>query len=214
MSNINADYIDEYLRGLIPPRSELMTELEAYAEEHHVPIIEPEVAQFLKTLLQLRRPKRVLELGTAIGYSGIQILSSSDSVEELVTMEIREDMAEIAMDNFRRANLSDKVEIMVGDAVELLPTINSVFDCIFIDAAKGQYNIFFEEAIRLLADDGIIICDNVLFKGMVASDSLAIRRKRTIIKRLRTFLDHIMNLEGYTSSIIPIGDGVAIILKG
>ncbi|NLY20110.1 MAG: O-methyltransferase [Tissierellia bacterium] len=214
MSNINEEYIDEYIRNLVPDRNELLTELEKYADENHVPIIEPEVGQFIKTIIRTKRPKRVLELGTAIGYSGIHILESSDSIEQLVTMEIREDIANIALENFKKANLEDKVELMVGDACELLPTVDSKFDLIFIDAAKGQYNLFFKEAQRLLNDDGIIICDNILFRGMVATDELVIRRKKTIVKRLRTFLKDIMETEGYTSSILPIGDGIAIILKG
>lgn len=214
MSNINEEYIDEYIRNLVPDRNELLTELEKYADENHVPIIEPEVGQFIKTIIRTKRPKRVLELGTAIGYSGIHILESSDSIEQLVTMEIREDMANIALENFKKANLENKVELMVGDACELLPTVDSKFDLIFIDAAKGQYNLFFKEAQRLLNDDGIIICDNILFRGMVATDELVIRRKKTIVKRLRTFLKDIMETEGYTSSILPIGDGIAIILKG
>ncbi len=208
MTNINEDYIQEYLREIIPAREEFLVELENYAEKNHVPIIEPEVAQLLRTMLKINKPKSILELGTAIGYSSIVMASEIDT--QVTTIERRADMVEISRKNIARANLSDKIIVIEGDAEEVLEKLTGSYDMIFLDAAKGQYKYFFDSATKLLNNKGIIISDNVLFKGMVASDDLVIRRKKTIVKRLREYLIYINNLEGYTSCVLPIGDGVAI----
>lgn len=209
MDKINRDYIEEYIRELIPEKYKLK-DIEEYAMENHVPIIQPEVAQFLRVMLRTTKPKNILEIGTAIGYSSIVMAESTSDDTNITSIERREDMIEIANKKISKAGFENKINILKGEAGEVLSNLDKKYDFIFLDAAKGHYKEFFDECIRMLDKDGIIVCDNVLFRGMVASDDLVIRRKITIVKRLREFLKYINNIEGYISSIIPIGDGIAL----
>lgn len=208
-SNINEDFIVDYIRSVTPKNSGILKEMEDYVEEHFVPIVEPEVAQLIKLMLKLTKPKRILEVGTAIGYSSIMMAKTLPDCK-ITTIERREDMIELARENIKLANLEDRIEIISGDAEEVLDNLRGEYDLIFLDAAKGQYINFFDKARKYLSSNGLIISDNVLFKGMVASDELVIRRKKTIVKRLRTYLEYINNIDGYISALIPIGDGVAL----
>lgn len=212
MVNINEEYIDEYIRMLLPMKESLKI-MEKYAEENHVPIIQPEVAQLLRILLKTNKPKNILEIGTAIGYSAIIMANNTSKETKIISIERRNDMVKLAEENIKKHDYSNKIEILEGDAIEVLPTLKNKYDFIFLDAAKGHYMDFFTESMSLLRVGGIIVSDNVLFKGMVASDNLVIRRKKTIVKRLREFLRYINEIEGYTSSVIPIGDGLAITYK-
>lgn len=207
--NINENFIEDYIRSITPSNGEYFEKMEEYALENHIPIVEPEVAQLLKVLLKINRPKKILELGTAMGYSA-NIMAETLKDVELVTIERRKDMIDLAKVHIKHFDNEDRIRIIEGDAEEVLLTLDEKFDFIFLDAAKGQYKYFFDKCIELLNPGGIIVSDNVLFKGMVASDQLVIRRKKTIVKRLREFLLYINNIAGYTSSVIPIGDGVAI----
>lgn len=211
MTNINYDYIENYIRGLVPKKEGHLKEMREYALENHVPIVEEETEEFLKFLIYMKKPKRILELGTAIGYSSSVFFNASKSVEYIKTIEIREDMAEIAKKNHEKLNFNENIDIVIGDAAEVLENINEKYDMIFIDAAKGQYEKYFNLALKNLEKNGIIICDNVLFKGMIANQELVIRRKITIVKRLRKFLKDIEENQDFISSIIPIGDGVLLI---
>lgn len=212
MSNITNDYITEYIRGTIPKKDEFLGEIETYAYENNVPIIEPEVAQLISVMIKIAKPKEILEVGTAIGYSAL-VMASSFAKCRVTTIERNENMIEKAQININNSDFKDKIRIVNGDANEVLAELTGNYDFIFLDAAKGQYIEFFKQSSKLLKKGGIIISDNVLYKGMVASDELIIRRKKTIVKRLRTYLEYINNIEGYTSSILPLGDGVAITYK-
>ncbi len=213
MSNIIESYVEDYIRKVIPKNEGLLLEMEEYASQNHVPIVHPEVAQFLKVLINIKKPKKILEIGTAIGYSAILMTTAMGESGQTLTIERREDMINIAQQNIDENGLSKRIKIIQGDAEEVLPNIKDSFDFIFLDAAKGQYLEFFPYCISNLAYNGIIVSDNVLFKGMVASDELVIRRKKTIVKRMREYLDYICNNENLESSIIPIGDGVALTYK-
>ena len=212
MSKVSYEYIEDYLRSLYKTKSDLLSELREYAEENHVPIIEEECEEFYNFLINTTKPKKILELGTAIGYSAISF-SMNESVERLVTVEINEDMVKIAKENIKKSGLEDKIEIVHSDAYKYLVESSDTFDFIFIDAAKGQYEKYFEEAIKLLNRDGIIVCDNVLFRGMIANQELVKRRKITIVKRLRKFLKDIKDDDRFYSSIVPIGDGALLIRR-
>ncbi|MGO1469647.1 MAG: O-methyltransferase [Tissierella sp.] len=213
MSNINNEYIEEYIRSLLPEKDDNFKSMEEYAKKNHVPIIEPEVAQFLSVQLKALKPKRILEVGTAIGYSSLIFADSLDGNYSITTIERRADMIELALKNILNTKHKKNINILQGEAEEILPKLKEKYDLIFIDAAKGQYLEFFNEALEFLDSNGMIICDNVLFKGMVATDNLVVRRKKTIVKRLREFLQYINQIEGYSSCIIPIGDGLALIYK-
>lgn len=209
LNHINEPYIEEYIRSILPENNESLKIMEKYAEENHVPIVEPEVAQLLKVQLRINKPKNILELGTAIGYSAL-IMAEATSDSFITTIERRTDMIQLAKENIGRTEYKDRIKILEGDAEEVLLSLTEEYDFIFLDAAKGQYMEFFNQCIRILKPGGVIVSDNVLFKGMVATDELVIRRKKTIVKRLRQFLEYINKIEGYTSCVIPIGDGVAI----
>lgn len=210
MNHINEEYIEEYIRSLIPEHKGYLKEMEEYAEDNHIPIIEREVAQLLKVILKIYKPKNILEIGTAIGYSALIMANSTEDNCCITTIERREDMVEIAEKNINNTIFKERIKIVNGEAETILPTLEEKYDFIFLDAAKGQYLDFFNKCVNLLENRGIIMSDNVLFKGMVASDKLVIRRKKTIVKRLREYLNFINHLEGYESCIIPIGDGVAL----
>lgn len=213
LSNINEDNIEEYIRSLIPSKDDFLIELEKYAELNHVPIIHPEVAQLIKVLIKISKPKKILEIGTAIGYSALVMASAMGKDGKVITIEKRDDMINIANKNISDSGYFSKIQIIKGEAEEVLPSINDEFDFIFIDAAKGQYMEFFPHCIRNLVDGGIIVSDNVLYKGMVASDELVVRRKKTIVKRMRSYLNYITSNDSIESTVIPIGDGVAITYK-
>lgn len=191
---------------------EYMKEMREYADEHHVPILEQETEDFLKLLVSMIKPKKVLELGTAIGYSAISLTKNS-GIEKYITIELREDMTEIARKNIDKYGLSNIITVINNDAYDELQKIDEKFDLIFIDAAKGQYKKYFDICESLLNENGTIICDNVLFRGMVTKKELLVRRKKTLVKRLRDFITYIKNDERFISSIIPLGDGLLLIRR-
>lgn len=213
MNMVSIDYINDYIRKTIKKNEGILARLEDYAEENHVPIVQPEVAALLKVITLILKPKRVLEVGTAIGYSSILISSVLPKGAKIDTIDRYEIMIERAKDNIKKAGLEDTINIIYGDATEVLKILDKKYDMIFLDAAKGQYPEFLPQCIRLLNSGGVLISDNILYKGMIANDELVVRRKKTIVTRLRTFLDDICNNDLLETSIIPIGDGVALSYK-
>jgi O-methyltransferase len=213
VSNIVNDKVENYIRETLKPSQGLLRDLELYAEENSVPIIHKEVADLLRVILKLKRPKKILELGCAIGYSSLFFADVLDGDVEIVTTERNPIMLDRAQDNIKKAGMEDRIKILVGDAEETLKDLEGTFDMIFIDAAKGHYKMFFDMLIGKLNHGGIVISDNILYKGMIASDDYVVRRKKTIVKRMRTYLDYICDLEGISTSLIPIGDGLAISYK-
>ncbi|WP_163194026.1 O-methyltransferase [Clostridium thermarum] len=211
MSNITYDYMEQYIRGLVPDNAGLLKELEEYAAENKVPIIHKEVANYLQLMINIVKPKRILELGTAIGYSSILMYNSNGSVEHIDTVERDENMIALAGANIDKAGLKGKINVICGDCLEVLEKLEDKYDLIFIDAGKGHYNEFFSHCQRLLNKDGVIIADNVLYKGMVASRELVIRRKITIVKRMKKFIDMITKDDKLITAILPMGDGIAVI---
>lgn len=210
MSNITYDYMEQYIKSLVPDRKELLSDLEAYALQNNVPIIQKEVANFLELMVQIKKPIKILELGTAIGYSAILMCLASNGTSDIVTIERDEMMVNTALINITNANLNNKIKVITGDCLEFLKYSNDSFDLIFMDAGKGHYNHFLPHCLRLLQKDGIIIADNVLYKGMVASKDLVIRRKITIVKRMKAYLDMVCKDENLITSVIPMGDGIAV----
>ena len=211
--NINYEYIIRYLRDTIPQATGHIAEMEAFAKANEVPISQPESIRLVEVLLKIKGAKKILELGTAIGYSAIRMTNACGA--EVVTVEISDEMAETARENFQRAGVCDKVELIQGDARDVIRDIKGeeVFDVIFVDAAKGQYMEFFPECERLLKKGGILISDNVLYKGMTATDELVVRRKITIVRRLRKYLEMLKNNKNFSTALLPVGDGIAISFK-
>lgn len=213
MSNIVNNQVEEYIRKTLEKNTGLIRDMEIYAEQNSVPIIHKEVAQLLKVLLNIHKPKRILEIGCAIGYSSIFFTTVLENNVEVITTERNPIMIEKARENISIACIEDKITILEGDAEETIKDLEGTFDMIFIDAAKGQYKLFFDLVIDKLKNGGIIVSDNILYKGMIASDEYVVKRKKTIVKRMRDYLDYICKAEYLNTSIIPIGDGVAISYK-
>lgn len=210
MSNITYDYMEEYIRGLIKDRSGKLKEIEEFARENKVPIVQKETGKFLEVMVTMKKPLRILELGTAVGFSSILMYEASGTNPEIITIERDSKMIELAKKNINKFNLQDKIKILEGDCLEILEKLDEPFDLIFMDAGKGHYNHFLPHCLRLLKDDGVIIADNVLFRGMVASDELVKRRKITIVKRMRTYLEMVNDDDSLVTSVIPMGDGIAV----
>ena len=210
MSGITYDYMEEYIRGLIPESTGRLKELEVFAKENGVPIAQKETIKFLEFMVSMKKPLRILELGTAIGYSAIIMHDAAGTNPHITTIERSEEMIKYAKENIKSFGLEDKIVIEERDCLEILEKLQEPYDLIFMDAGKGHYNHFLPHCLRLLKDDGIIIADNVLFRGMVATDDLVKRRKITIVKRMRTYLDMVSQDENLITSVIPMGDGIAI----
>ncbi|SHE28289.1 O-methyltransferase [Alkalibacter saccharofermentans] len=209
MSKINHEYIETYIRGLLNNEDKLLLELEGYAEKNNVPIIHPEVRQLIGILLQTGGYEKILEIGTAIGYSALSFVKKNENIT-VDTIELNEDMVKLAGENIEKAGYDDRIKIIYGDASKVVPELEKKYDVIFLDGAKGHYIHMLEDCLRLLNPGGMIISDNVLFRGMVASDELVKRRKITIVKRMRKYLEALSDHPRLDTSIIPIGDGLAI----
>lgn len=204
-------HIEPYLRSLLPERDELLSALEREAADTatYAPIIVPEIAQLLRVLCRLVRPRRILELGTAIGYSAIVMAEASPDAE-VITVERYDAMYERALANIRRAGLEKRVRPVLDEVANALSWLEGPFDLIFLDAAKGQYGAFFPDCLRLLSPHGVIVSDDVLYKGEVSGDADIEKRKETLVERLDTFLCDISRRDDLLTAVLPIGSGVAL----
>jgi caffeoyl-CoA O-methyltransferase len=196
----------------------ILEEIKENAITNHVPILQDVSLDLILTILKVKKPNKILEIGTAVGYSSIlfsQTLNGENA--KIKTIEIKEEMYNQAIENIQKMNLSSKIEVIHSDATEYLKSIDEAkekYDVIFIDAAKGQYMNYLKEALRLLNKEGIIIADNVLFKGRTLGGYNE-HRHRTATTRLREYLAEIEENENLDSTLFKIGDGVAIsIAKG
>ena len=169
---------------------------------------------FLKVFLAMKRPARILEVGTAVGFSAILMAEYNPGACEIITIENYEKRIPIARENFKRAGKESVITLLTGDAKEVLPTIEEPFDFIFMDAAKGQYIHFLPEVLRLLKSGGTLISDNVLQDGDIIQSRFAVtRRNRTIHKRMREYLYTLTHHEELTTAVLPIGDGITVSVK-
>ncbi|SHJ44428.1 Predicted O-methyltransferase YrrM [Hathewaya proteolytica DSM 3090] len=217
MSDVMYDYMETYIRSLIHEKNEKLLKLEEYARNNGVPIVQKETGNFLKFMINMKKPKRILELGTAIGYSSILMAEESKNNVHIDTIERDERMLSMARENVKDFNMEHLIQILSGDCEEILQGMcsngNESYDMIFIDAGKGHYNDFLPYCLKLLSLDGIIVADNVLFRGMVASDELIIKRKSTIVKRMRSYLEEVSSREDLVTSVLPMGDGIAVTVR-
>ena len=194
--------------------TEMLDRIEKEAIETYVPIIRKEMQTFLKTLLAIKKPARILEVGTAVGFSAILMAEYNPVKCEIVTIENYEKRIPIARENFKRTGKEEQITLLEGDAAEVLKEIKEPFDFIFMDAEKGQYIHFMPEVLRLLKKDGILVSDNVLQDGdIIESRYVVTRRNRTIHKRMRDYLYQLTHHEKLVTSILPIGDGITVSVK-
>ena len=179
------------------------------AQEEHIPIIMDDTLEVIEKYLKENRPKKMLEIGTAVGYSAIcftEFLSEDGIIDTIEREHIR---VEEAKENIKKMGLQDKIHILEGDAVEILPTLDGKYDAIFIDAAKGKYPFFLKESLRMLSSDGIIFADNILYKGYVLSDYNK-HKQRTAVRNLREYIKETTENENLDTKILEVGDGLAI----
>ena len=182
------------------------------ALENHIPILMDDTLEKIEEILQEEKPKRILEIGTAVGYSASMFAKSTDEDCIIDTIEIDEERAKEAEENIKKIGVAERINIMVGNAVDILPTLTNAYDIVFIDAAKGKYPIFLENAIRLIKDGGIILADNILYKGYVMSDYNK-HKQRTAVTHLRQYIKEITENPELETQILEVGDGLAISKK-
>ena len=182
------------------------------ALEDKIPIIMDDTLEVIDKILSKDKPEKILEIGTAVGYSAICFSKYLKENGRIDTIEREEDRVIQANENIKRAEVEEKINILFGDAVEILPTLNDKYDVIFIDAAKGKYPFFLKEALRMLADNGIILADNVLYKGYVMSNYNK-HKQRTAVRNLREFLKELDDNEELEVEVQEVGDGLAIARK-
>lgn len=189
-----------------------LAKIKEKALEDKVPIIMDDTLEVLHELLKEKKPSRILEIGTAVGYSAICFSEYLQEDGIIDTIERDEDRMLQAKENIKKAEVENKINILYGDAVEILPTLNEKYDVAFIDAAKGKYPFFLKEALRMLNDKGMIIADNVLYKGYVMSDYNK-HKQRTAVRNLREFLQELKDNPDLEVEILEVGDGLAIARK-
>lgn len=203
-----------FINSLDTKNSELLETIEAEARSADVPIIRREMQSFLKVLLTIQNPKRILEVGTAVGFSALLMSESVSCDCHITTIENYEKRIPVARENFRRAGKEEQITLIEGDAAEVMKTLEGYYDFIFMDAAKGQYIHYLSDAMRLLNKGGVLVSDNVMQDGDVIRSRFAVeRRNRTIHARMRDYLYELKHNEELTTSIIPLGDGVAVSVK-
>ncbi len=207
-----AGYIDSLDKG----NSKLLNDLEVRAKQDGVPIIRRPMQSFLRTLLKVKQPSRILEIGTAVGFSALLMAENTDKTE-IVTIEKFEKRYLEAKENIAASPYKDRIELIFGDALEVLDEMalrGESFDFIFMDAAKGQYPGFLEPSLKLLCRDGVLLADNVLKDGDIIESKFALtRRDRTIHKRMRDYLYQITHSDMLETAILPVGDGAALSVK-
>ena len=203
-----------FINSLDTRNSEILETIESEARAADVPIIRREMQSFLKVLLMLKRPVRVLEVGTAVGFSALLMSEYVPEECRITTIENYEKRIPIARENFRRAGKEKQITLIEGDAAEVLKTMDGPYDFIFMDAAKGQYIHYLPDILRLLPPGGCLVSDNVMQDGDVIESRFAVeRRNRTIHTRMREYLFELKHNEALTTSIVPLGDGVAVSIK-
>ncbi len=203
-----------YINSLDMGNSELLNQIEREALETYVPIIRRETQSFLKTLLAAKKPKSILEVGTAVGFSALLMAEYSQPETRITTIEKYEKRIPIAEENFRRAGREKQIIFLKGDAAEVLKKLTGTYDFIFMDAAKGQYIHFLPDVLRLLTPGGILLSDNVLQDGEIIESRFAVeRRDRTIHSRMREYLYVLTHHPELQTSVLPLGDGVTLSVK-
>ena len=203
-----------YINSLDMGNTPLLNEIEKEAKADLVPVIRREMQSFLKVLLAIHRPLRVLEVGTAVGFSALLFCEYGPENMQVTTIEKYEKRIPIARDNFRRAGRENQITLLEGDAADILKELQESYDLIFMDAAKGQYIHFLDDVLRLMKPGSVLVSDNVLQGGDIIESHYAVeRRNRTIYKRMREYLYELKHNDKLLTSVIPLGDGVTVSVR-
>lgn len=211
---MDSERLAVYLRSLEKEDSPLIREIENHARENFVPILRRETASLLRTLIAMKAPENILEVGTATGYSALCMSEMLGANGHITTIEKYDKRIPIARENFRKAGKEEQITLLEGDAADVLKTLEGPYDFVFMDAAKGQYLHFLPEVMRLLAPGGVLVTDNVMQDGTILESRFAVtRRDRTIHSRMRDYLYELKHREDLETAVVPIGDGVTISVK-
>lgn len=203
-----------FINSMELPENTLLETVEKEALDTYVPIIRTETKSLLKVLLALKKPMQILEVGTAVGFSALVMNAYAPEGSKITTIEKYEKRIPIARENFRRAGKESDITLIEGDALEVMKGLIGPYDFVFMDAAKGQYINYLPEVTRLLAPGGLLVSDNVLQDGDVTKSRFAVeRRNRTIHSRMREYLFELKHNEEFETTILPVGDGVALSVK-
>ena len=213
--------MNDYLKFLATEKNNFLAELRQHADSANVPILRADAAALMRVMTTLRSPRRILEAGTAVGYSAILMAtcchnSQGECIVNIDTVELDMDTAVIAKENIRKAGYEKNIRVIVGDAGEVFSCLggSEVYDMIFVDSAKSQYIEMYDDIKRLLKPGGLLVCDNVIFYGKIFDEpEKAPHKHRTIISNLRAFLEKLTSDDDYTTSVIETGDGMTISVK-
>lgn len=211
---ITGERVSAYINSLYPGSGGFLEELEEEARAAHVPVIRRETQSLLRFLIASHRPRNILEVGTAVGFSALFMSAYAPGDCRIVTIENNGRRISEARKNFARAGAEERITLLEGDAMEVLESLNGSYDLIFIDAAKGQYPGYFPRVMKVLEEGGLLVSDNVLQGGEIMESRFAVeRRNRTIHARMREYLYILTHHEELTTSILPVGDGVTVSVR-
>ncbi len=206
--------LEVYLEELLPERDLLMQEMEAQALKETIPVVTPAVGNFLASLVQMNKVYNILEIGTAIGYSTLWLAKAVKLTGgHVTTIDMNLDRQKRALDYFKRAGIDNLVTSLGGDARAILPTLDSTFDFVFIDAAKGEYLEYLELVYPLIDQGGLLVVDNVLFRGWVIPGAVFDLKYNRLVSGIREFLQRLCHNSQFTTSILPLGDGLSVSIK-
>lgn len=208
-SKINYPFIGQYLEDLYPDQTSEVVKIQGFARANSVPIMERESLELLKYMIKMTGAKRILELGTAIGYSAI-VMALLDEDIRVTSLDRSEKYVALARENIKDMGLEDRINIVFGEIDETLPKLEGPYDFVMMDAGKSHYISYFNELMNIVEDGATIFSDNVLFKGLIANDDLVPRRQRTITYAMRDYLKFITHTPGIRTVVLPVGDGVAL----
>lgn len=206
--------LEKYLEELLPSRDELLLEMEKVALDETIPVVTPAVGNFLQLMIETSGACSILEIGTAIGYSTIYLARGAKNVGgKVLTIDMNKGRLERAMVYLKRAGLEEQVDFQKANALHYLPQIKESFDLIFVDAAKGEYTQYLDDLIPLIKVGGMLIVDNVLFRGWVVPGAVFDKKYDRMVEAMRVFLQRLTDLPGFRVSVLPFGDGLAIARK-
>ncbi len=208
--HIADERVESYIRDSLEPYKGFLGEVRDGAKAEGVPVISIETARLLEVFVRLTKPVRILEIGTAVGFTAMMMSEGLAPSGKIDTIELDTEMAAKAEENFIKAGLKDKINLIVGDAADVLGNLNKKYDFVFIDAAKGQYCRYYELCSEMVLPGGIIFADNVLYRGMTAGGAKINRRQQLLVRRLRDYISTATNDNRFTTDVLSIGDGVCI----
>ncbi|MBO4326599.1 MAG: O-methyltransferase [Clostridia bacterium] len=205
--------MDPYVSSFLHENDDFLAGLRAYALDNSVPVLRPDSASLLSTLTALKKPCRILEAGSAIGYSAILMAKAAPDTK-IETVEIDPDMAGIARANIAKAGFGDRIRVILGDASDVFPALSGNFDMIFLDSAKGQYVRLLDDVVRLLSPGGLLVADNCIFYGKVYDDPASAPHKhRTIVANMRSFLERVLCGNEFQGTLLETGDGMLVAVR-